>query len=525
MIKELLEEVAKETKVSRKPSIKKIPDKRLPQRLKIGTAYDKKKDKIIKAVFLPQWPSLTVIAAAGDFTQTGSLLTQEIKKKYPAYFIHRPIPHSNVREMTDPYNQVTRNQFTDCAINDPTAVAALRKRNEAFFRKGLTLKLRLKNKRSELDGHTLTDEEMEILSAGAYMQYKEQLTKLDTWIEKEDISLLRKLKSSHFVGVVQGRSLMKFFPPLEYLEHGELPVTLKVISSEEMGNVIIDRMTEQIIALRIFSVDEENFTLLPDEMVYTYLHDSALTRYERFYGRSQLETIVQLSRINTHIRFVGYAEAFEAAYLPKILFQMPVEGKAEDKEKILAEKAKAIANSGSDIIAMESSEHSNIQAIPQDAKHEMVQAIIKDIDEVMLGVLGSTKSQISRTENLTRDNATIMEIENERNVKVPDEKAFAKPVETQLLNPLFAHLCGLPIDQLPVEVYLEPILDEEDLQTKLGQQEQGQPGMQSGVEQQQQNLEQDKKGAINGQQMRQKDDKGMGASGKKRWWKKSEPSD
>ena len=283
-----------------------------------------------------------------------------------------------------------------------------------------------------------------------------------------------------------------------------------------MGNVIIDRKTEQIIALRIFSVDEENFTLLPDEMVYTYLHDSALTRYERFYGRSQLETIVQLSRINKHIRFLGYAKAFESAYLPKILFSMPVEGPAEDKIKVLQDKTKAIADSGSDVIGMEASPDSKIEAVPQNVNHEMVNSIIRDIDEVMLGVLGSTKSQISRTENLTRDNATIMEIENERNVKVPDEQAFARPVETQLLNPLFAHLCGVPMDQLPVEVYLEPILDEEDLQTKLGQQDGGQPGMQSGVEQDQQNLENDKKGAINGQQMRQKDDKGMGASGKKK---------
>ena len=229
MIRELLDKIkVEENIVRRKPAIKTIPKKRWPSRLVEGTVLIKGVSE--KAWFFPKWPSVKVIAAAGGYDQTGVMLTQELKKQYPAYFVHRPIPHANVREMTDPYSQVIRNQFTECAVTDPTAVAALRKRNEAFFRKGLTLKLRLKNKRSTLDGHTLTDEQLEILSAQYYKQYMNQLVKLDAWIEKEDISLLKKLKSSHFVGVVQGRALMKFFPPLEYLKLNELPITLKVIS-------------------------------------------------------------------------------------------------------------------------------------------------------------------------------------------------------------------------------------------------------------------------------------------------------
>ena len=112
---------------------------------------------------------------------------------------------------------------------------------------------------------------------------------------------MKKMKTAHYVGTVQGRFITKHFPPLALLEPGMLPETMKVISAEEMGNVIIDRLTEYIVGVRIYSVDEENFTLLPDEFVYVALNDSALTRYERFYGRSDMEPVVQLSRINKHI--------------------------------------------------------------------------------------------------------------------------------------------------------------------------------------------------------------------------------
>ena len=81
--------------------------------------------------------------------------------------------------------------------------------------------------------------------------------------------------------------------------------------------------------------------------------------------------------------------------------------------------------------------------------------------------VGSTKAQISRTENLTRDNATIQEVENERNVITPDELIHAEFFESQLLNPLFAHLVGIPQEYLEVRIVMRRIPDKEDILEKL----------------------------------------------------------
>ena len=500
--------------------LKHIPRK-LIQRKMILTGREK--EGPVSVVLLPNVPNIKTLAAAaaagqgvgGPGQSTASIRTKELQEKYPKYFIHRPIPSINIREMTDPYNGLTRKMFTDCARTDPTGSSALRKRNNAFFRNGFHLKLRLKSQRSQIDGHILTEEEQDAMTTVYYQTYIAILNQLDSWCNNKEIKLKAKIKTAHYVGVVQGRFLTKHFPPMAYLEPGELPITLKVISAEEMGNVVIDRMTEEIIAVRIYSVDEENFVLLPDEFVYGFLNDSALTRYERFYGRSDMEAVTQISRINKHITNVGYAKAFEAAYMPKILSQLEVEGNPTEKMQQLKDHANFLTESGTDVIAIEAGENSNIQAMPQEVNHEMVVAIRKDIDEVMLGALGSTKAQISRTENLTRDNATIMEIENKRNVITPDENTFAEFFEQQLLNPLFCHLAGVPADNLPVEIYIEAIPDEEDILEKLDEKKadeegDGGPGQQQqqqgqGPEPGQMRLEQQKENEINSESYRQDD--------------------
>ena len=491
--------------------VNELPDRLMHKEVEVGR-------KRIDAIFLPKVPNLrtlkTVSAAGyGVGNETGVITTQDLRQKYPRYFIHRPLASTNVREMTDPYNGYTRRQFTDCARTDPTAAPALRKRNSAFLRNGFNLKLRLKAKRSELTGQILTEEEIEMESQAWSQQFAAYLARLDEWCDYREIDLLKKMKTAHYVGTVQGRFITKHFPPLALLEPGMLPETMKVISAEEMGNVIIDRLTEYIVGVRIYSVDEENFTLLPDEFVYVALNDSALTRYERFYGRSDMEPVVQLSRINKHICNIGYAKAFENAYLPKVLAQLPVEGSPEQKIKQLDEYARYMSD-GHDVIAIEQSEYGDIQAYPQDVRHEMVVAIRKDIDEIVLGALGSTKSQISRTENLTRDNATIMEIENKRNVVQPDQEIYCRAFEQQLLNPLFAHITGIPQESLPVEVYIEPIEDEEDVLESLDEKKADEGDDEKGPEGRQDSLEDDKDDDIETGALEQKDSTtSLGAAG------------
>ena len=485
----------------------------IPRKLRQKTMVipGREKDGPVRVVLLPNIPNIKVMAAAGG-TSTGAITTNELKEKYPNYFIHRPIPATNIREMTDPYNGITRKMFTDCARTDPTIAPALKKRNSAFFRNGFVLKLKLKSQRSPIDGHILNEDEQELATQDFYKQYLAYLNQLDTWCHNRSIKLLSKIKSAQFVGVVQGRFLSKFFPPLSFLEPGALPLTLKIISGEETGNVVIDRLSEEIVAVRIYSVDEENSVLLPDEFVYGFLNDSALTRYERFYGRADLEPVVQLSRINKHIVNIGYAKAFEAAYLPKVLSKVKVEGSHPEKMQQLKAHADYLVDQGSDVVAIEAEEFTDIQAYPQEVNHEMIKAIRHDIDEIALGIAGSTKAQISRTDELTRDNATIMEIENERNVITPDENVFSEFFETQLLNPLFAHLLGVPMENIPVEIFIDRIPDKEDVLATL---DEDQVKKKEGPEPGQNNLEQRKTEEVSSGQIEQPDAiSEFGASGK-----------
>ena len=487
--------------------VKKLAN--IPRKIRQKTMIipGREKDGPVRVILMPNIPNIRVMAAAGGGSATtGAITTNELKEKYPNYFIHRPIPATNIREMTDPYNGITRRMFTDCARTDPTIAPALRKRNSAFFRNGFVLKLKLKSQRSQVDGHILDDDELEAETARYYHEYLAHLNQLDSWCKDRSIKLLTKIKTAQFVGVTQGRFLSKHFPPLSFLNPGELPLSLKIISAEEMGNVVIDRLSEEIVAIRIYSVDEENFVLLPDEFVYGFLNDTALTRYERFYGRADLEPVIQLSRINKHIVNVGYAKAFEAAYLPKVLSKIKVEGSFPEKMQQLKAHSDYLADQGSDVVAIEAEEFTDIQAYPQEVNHEMIKAIRHDIDEIALGIAGSTKAQISRTDELTRDNATIMEIENERNVITPDENVFSEFFETQLLNPLFAHLLGVPMENIPVEIFIERIPDKEDVLSKLDEdQAKKEDGDGAGPEAGQNNLEQRKTEEISSGQIEQPD--------------------
>ena len=52
----------------------------------------KVRNQVIDALFHPKYPTvktLKTLAAAGE--QTGAITTQELKQRYPRYFIHRPI--------------------------------------------------------------------------------------------------------------------------------------------------------------------------------------------------------------------------------------------------------------------------------------------------------------------------------------------------------------------------------------------------------------------------------------------------
>ena len=377
----------------------------------------------------------------------------------------RIVPTGNLREMSDPHTKQQRDRFTDAALLDETIQPALDKRNRAFYNNGFTLTLMLKSFRDD-EGNELSEEQKieKLREFGA--KYNKHVKRIEDWSQLKSIKLEKKMRTAHYAALVQGRTSTKIFPRLSELPLGDLPLSLKPIASEHMGNVIIDRDIFEIVALRIMSVDDPQQILLPDENIYVVLRDSGLRQEERFYGRSIEEPYVQLSRINRRAIEYDYAKAISASYNPKITIKMPVQGTPEEKAEQLKNRASQLAEDGADIIAIEADENSSVDAIPNEVNHEMMNKIRVDIDNMLIAGMGSTKAQIGRTEGLNRDTATIMEVENIRNVRTPDENEIADFFESELLNPLLAHLAQEKFDAIPVRIVIKRIDPEDEISIK-----------------------------------------------------------
>jgi len=379
-----------------------------------------------------------------------------------AFGVVRVIPTGNLREMSDPHSKQQRDRFTDAALLDETAQPSLDKRNRAFYNNGFTLTLHLKSSRDD-DGNELSEEDKELKLQEFGLKYNKFVKQIDDWSQLKSIKLEKKIRTAHFAALVQGRTAVKIFPRLSELSIGQMPLSLKSIAAEHMGNVVIEREIFEIVALRIQSVDDPQQILLPDEMIYVILRDSGLRQEERFYGRSIMEPYVQLSRINRRAVEYDYAKAISASYNPKITIKMPVQGTPEEKAEQLNNRAAQISEDGVDVIAIESDEFSDVTAIPNAVNHEMMSRIRTDIDNMMIAGMGSTKAQIGRTEDLNRDTATIMEVENIRNVRTPDENELADFFESELLNPLLSHLAQEKFDSIPVRIVIQRIEPEDEI--------------------------------------------------------------
>jgi hypothetical protein len=402
------------------------PIDKIPDKLKKGIL--KFADKRRKPVGIIKVP----LGAAGDGTEA--------------------VLPENLFTMSDPYPQEIRNKFTDNALTDPTAAPALKKRTNSFFANGYTLKLMLKSARAA-DGHLLTDLEKQTLLQTYEQQYLQYVKKIEDWDNLPNIKTLTKLKNSRKVSIVQGRALVKMFPGISKLAPGQLPLSLKFVASEDMGAVIIDRQSLMIVAVRVISFDS-NLIILPDEMIYCPVNDSGLKKYEMFFGRSEMEPIVQLCSINKRAVNYEYAKAIVASYQPKIVSQMVVEGTPEEKDIQLKKRAQDLAAEGLDVMVVEANPDNKTEVVSVTVNHEMMSRIRADIDMLIISNMGATKLQLGRVDGLTRDNATIMEIENIRNVRTPDENDFADFFESQLYNPLLAHLAQTSQENLPMKIIM-----------------------------------------------------------------------
>lgn len=372
---------------------------------------------------------------------------------------HQDFYTSNVGhlyELHDPYFIDIRRIFNDCALTDPTIKTAIERRKDSAWADGYHLELELVSEYSEIDGHYMEDFEKQavLMELEKKNGYNRILKTLNDWSHTPEIDMENLMREHLYLNLVQGRALSMIHPGFKDLSNNKLPGKIYTISAEETGTIILDKRNMTIFAVRFYTTLIGAGGLLPGEMIYSYRNNMRLRRNEDFYGRSILEPLVQLSRANKKIINFDYPKAVRAAYFQKILLQRPVDGTDDEKRAILKETQEMIASQDGEVIVAEQvpGTETSFQIIPTSVDHQMVEAIRKDYNQIIIPAMGSTASKMGQTEDLSRDNATIQEVQEVREVRTPDEKLIGKFFENQLLNPLMAHLLNKPVATLDVRI-------------------------------------------------------------------------
>ena len=355
-----------------------------------------------------------------------------------------------VREMTDPYVGTTRTKFNDAAYQDPIISMALEKRQGAFFKNGYTLELKLKSLMDE-EGNPLA-EKAETALETEREEYKTHLKQLMDWSEKPEIDCLQIMKDALIPTIVQGRALTLITPGIEKLAPGKLPDNLIVMHNEDVGNPVLDWTTWRLLAIRLSNSDPM-FLALPNQMIYIARKNYPLRKEARWFGASQLEAVLIASQAYRKVINYDFVKASVAAYFSKIMLALNVAGMAPaDKQRNLTLVSDQLRKQGTDIVVVESG--TEITPVPVEVDKEAMEFICNKYEELMMAAGGTTKSQMNKTEGLTRDNATIQEEVFVSYVRDPDEELIKSAFEKQLFNPLLAHLAGKSFEELPVKVVI-----------------------------------------------------------------------
>lgn len=421
-----------------------------------------------------------------------------------------------LKTMTDPYSMGVRMKFNEEAHQNPILAKGLRVRRNAFFKHGYTLELELKSKYGE-DGRPLLPEEVEAELERQRSIYQMYLKVLMDWSEQPTIDCLTKMKTALIPTIVQGRTLVLVQPGISTVkpmpvpkpavqeeepapggepdereeeeeeqeqrpdrppaaappkaptepvdqevetpaEKPNLPITLKVIHTEDIGQPIVDLLEWRVVAVRLNNVMNK-YMALPDEMVYIVGNDWALRKESAFYGASDWEAILTTSQAYRKVINYDMVKASVAAFLAKVLMSAEVAGMApKDKETYLTSIMNRLLKQGTDLIVVEKGVE--VKTAPVEVNKDAMQFVVDKYEELLMSAAGTTKSQTNKTEGLTRDNATIQEEIFIDYVRQPDEELVKTAFENQLFTPLLARLAGKTVDELPVKVVI--VRKEED---------------------------------------------------------------
>lgn len=436
------------------------PSSILPKSLKV----DKLPDKRLKAGFRRMFNHKIVTIGASSLTGETTATRQNIETKII------PLDVLRIRMMSDPYNFTIRRQMSDAIFQDPTISPGVAKRNKALYANDFYIDFELKSMLNPLTGQPYTPDETQAVLSAERQSYLTYLLQLDTWRRLPTIDILDKIKRSHVSIISQGRALNLIVPKPAELQVGQLPISVRNITWENTGQVYVDTIYWQVVGVRLFFINKDMAS--PDEMVYITGRNYGLRWLSDYYGASELEPFLQLSRINRKVLWYNLAKAADNAFMAKILLSVDVQGDQKSRKNQIQALVNSIIAQGEDVIGIEN--RVGIETVPVSADHEMLKFITETLDDRLISGIGSTRAQMGRTENLNRDTATIMEVENIRNVRTPDEELVGTAFARQLFDPLLASLSGKPIDEIPVRIVIKRIepTDEAvdpDLEKKLAE--------------------------------------------------------
>lgn len=377
-----------------------------------------------------------------------------------------PLDVLRIRMMVDPYNFSLRRWLSDMVFQDPTLSPGLQKRVKSFFADDFTLGLELKSMVNPQTGDPYLPEEAQAMLDVQKQQFLKYVMQLETWRKRPEIDILDKMKRSLISAIDQGRALNLIQPKPADLAPGALPISVRNITWENTGQVYVDSTFWQILGVRLFFINKDMAT--PDEMVYILGKNWGLRWLSDFYGASELEPFMQLSRINRKLLNYDIAKAIEAGYITKMILQADILGSPQSKQDQLGKLSQSFVAQNSDVMAVEY----GVTVTPVEVKVDsaMLELNAKMVDDRLISAIGATRTQMQRLDGLNRDIATISEIENIRDVRTPDEMLIKTAFETQLFDPLLAHLAGVSVDELPVRVTINRIQPkDETIKTQFDQ--------------------------------------------------------
>ena len=136
------------------------------------------------------------------------------------------------------------------------------------------------------------------------------------------------------------------------------------------------------------------------------------------------------------------------------MFKIRSEGDESDQEAEIQKFLNNFLKSGKIAFAMTDAVE-EIKDVQPKVDWALLDGIEKKLADLELSIIGVPKSMMNREHGLTRDIATIEAIQYVRFVIRPAENKLASEYENQLINPLFAHLVGKPLNEIPWRIKIK----------------------------------------------------------------------